>query len=440
MAKQIRYLLFISLIALAVSCKKKEPGDIGLPLLPGDDLLNAEFTDTVTLITHTVKDDSLKTDEVTPLLLGNLNDPILAVTKASVFTQLALSKANPVFGTNPVLDSAVLSVVYKSGEYYGALTPQQFKVYEVTEALYKDSIYYSNRMLQYTAELGSATITPKPNPATDSVMVDTLKYPPHLRINLSNTFFQSFLTNTTFYTGNTDFQNFFKGIYIASTSVPATGQGGILYMDLLNTYTRITLFYHNDTDTTSYHFGISNDACARFPHFEHDYSTSAEITMQLNTASTIQQDKVFVQPMAGVRTMITIPYLKDLFNAGKIVINKAELIMPVDPMSISGPDSIFSPHPKLVVTIADSILGPLIMPDFFEGATYFGGDYDAAKKEYKFNIARYIQQVLNGTKANNGLYIITNARSTTANRVQLMGGSSMLSSRMKLKITYTPLY
>lgn len=439
MTKQIRYFFFLSLIALIFSCKKKTPEDIGLPILPGEDLLNAEFTDTLTLITHTVLDDSLKTDEVTPMLLGNINDPAFGITKASVFTQLALSKTNPAFGTTPILDSAVLSVVYSSGQYYGTLSPQKFKVYELTESLYRDSSYYSNRMLQYSTELGSAYITPKPNLGTDSVLVDTLKYPPHLRITLDKTFFQNFLDNTTFYTGNDALLNFFKGIYISSSTGAPAGQGGVFYMDLTHTYSRITLFYHNSTDTTSYYFGVSKDAGARFSHFEHDYSSVSEIITQLNTANTIQEDKVFVQPMAGLRTKVTMPYLKDFFNNGKVVINKAELIMPVDPSSLVGTDSIYTPHPKMVATIADSILGPVIMPDYFEGAPYFGGEYDAVKKEYRFNIARYVQQVLNGTKENKGLYIIANARPTTANRVQLLGGSKSLPNHMRLKITYTPL-
>jgi len=205
-------------------------------------------------------------------------------------------------------------------------------------------------------------------------------------------------------------------------------------MNTTDLYSRLTLFYHNDSDTTSYSFDISKDNCARFSHFEHDYSTATEITNQLNTADDIQQDKVFVQPMAGVRTKITMPYLSDFLKTGRVAINKAELILPIETSSVS---SVFSAHPKLVVTIADSALGPVIMPDYFEGATYFGGDYDATNKVYKFNIARYVQQVLNGTKQNQGLYIITNARTTTTNRIQLFGGNQTLPNHMRLKITYT---
>ncbi|MCC6581889.1 MAG: DUF4270 family protein, partial [Phycisphaeraceae bacterium] len=239
MSRQIRYFFFLSLIALAVSCKKKAPEDIGLPLLPGDDILNASFTDTLTLVTHTVKDDSVATKNVTPMLLGNMNDPVFGVSKASIFAQLALTKTNPVFGTNPVLDSAVLSVVYSSGQYYGTLAPQKFKLYEVTDVISKDSVYYSNRKLQYTTELGSAYITPN---LTDSVNVDTLRFPPHLRFQLDKNYFQGFLNKpATFYTGNSAFQADFKGFYLASSSTSASGQGGIFYMDMVSSFTRLTL-------------------------------------------------------------------------------------------------------------------------------------------------------------------------------------------------------
>ncbi len=233
MTKQIRYFFFLCLIVLVASCRKKTPEDIGLPILPGDDLLNATFTDTLTLITHTVADDSLMTDEISTMLLGNINDPVFGVTKSSIFTQIGLSSLNPDFGTSPQLDSAVLSVVYSSGQYYGTLSPQKFKVYELAEPLYKDSSYFSNRMLQYATELGSAYVTPKPN-VGDSVLVGSTWYPSHLRIALDKTFFGNFLNNPSAYSSNTAFLNYFKGVYIASSTGAPAGQGGIFYMNPTN--------------------------------------------------------------------------------------------------------------------------------------------------------------------------------------------------------------
>lgn len=431
MRSPIRYILPVFLLILLVgACKKKTPDNIGLPFLPDSDVLGAEFTDTLELITHTVKDDSLRTDEVTTLLLGVVNDPVFGVTKSSVFSQFVLSKTNPSFGTNPVLDSAVLSLVYNNRQYYGTLEQVKFHVYEVTEAMKKESNYYSDQIVAFGTQLGSAYIKPS---VTDSVQVDTLKYPPHLRIHLDKAFFQDFISNPTFYSSNSTLQTKFKGVHVATSSGTAPGQGAILYMDMVHTYSRLTLFYHNSTDTTSYHFPISKD-CARFTHFEHDYSGATNVLSQLNSSPSSQEATVYVQAMAGVRTMVTLPGLKDMFGGKKVAINKAELVIPIDPLQVDSP---FTQVNKMVVTIADSI--PLTIPDYNEGATYFGGDYDADNKEYRLNIARYVQQVIDGKRELKPLYLFPKDRAIVAQRVVLKGGSKANSVRMKLKIAYTPL-
>ncbi|MBI3500287.1 MAG: DUF4270 domain-containing protein [Bacteroidetes bacterium] len=437
--------IFFFLLLGFISCKKKTPEDIGLPLLPSGDLLNAQFTDTATLIAHTVKDDSLNTTNLSTVLLGNMNDPVFSITKASLLSQFSLSATSPDFGTNPQLDSAVLSLVYVvSGtaiQHYGNLTAQKFDVYELSQTLSSNTDYYSNVSVQnyfYSTQIiGSAVIAPAVN--ADSVSVDTLKFPAHLRIKLSKGMFQHFLDDpsyTSAYNSNTNFQTAFKGIYLLSSTLPASNQGAILYLSPSDNFSRLTLYYHNDSaDSLYYYFGMKSE-CARFSHFEHDYSGTTDIQQQLNSSASVQEDKVFVQPMAGVRAKISMPYIMDFFRNKKVAVNKAELILPVEPSLI---DTVYPTVSKLVATIADSAKGPIIMPDYFEGATYFGGDYDATNKVYKFNIARYIQQVLNGTRKNQGLYLLANARPTTANRIVLLGGNKALANKMRLKITYTPL-
>lgn len=438
MYKHKSYLLIITALLFVgiISCKKT-PEDIGLPLLPGSDLLNAVFTDTASLITHTVRDDSVRADEASVQLLGKYFDPIFGITSASLYAELAPSKFNPVFGPNPRLDSAVLSLVYHNKTYYGTLEQQQFKVYELMEDIDYDATYYSNRILKKGIELGSAYIIPN---VSDSDSVGSIKYPPHLRITLRDDFFQKFLNNTTSYGSNSSFQSFFKGIYVESSAGVSQGQGAIFSIDLRHTYSRVSLFYHNDTTTGQiiyFNPTSSNCQCGMFSHFEHDYSVTTDVKAQLESSDLIQQDNIYVQPMAGLRTKVSMPDIKNMFSGQKVAINKAELVMYAEPASVDSP---YYAHSKLVATIADSVLGPVVMPDYYyEGESYFGGSYDATNKLYKFNIARYIQQVINGTRENQGLYIIANSRHITMNRTQLVGGSQLLPNRMRLKITYTPI-
>jgi hypothetical protein len=78
------------------------------------------------------------------------------------------------------------------------------------------------------------------------------------------------------------------------------------------------------------------------------------------------------------------------------------------------------------------------LPDANEGDSYLGGSYNSTTQEYRFNIARYIQQVLTGEKNNNGLYLLAGNGSINANRV-VLGGAGSSTLPMKLNITYTKL-
>ncbi|MBI4947636.1 MAG: DUF4270 domain-containing protein [Bacteroidetes bacterium] len=461
MSKNNRYLFLLIPIAIGImvlgSCKKKTPENIGLPYLPAGDLLNATFTDTFTLITHSCKSDSLMTNRMAPILLGTMNDPFFGITTASIFTQLEPARYNPTFGSGITLDSVVLSLPFYGNKYYGSLAAETFEVYKLTDTLNYATNYYSNKSKAYSTLLGSVYIQPN---VTDRVHIgsDTVTLPPQLRLKLDTGYFQNFFDSTQ-YTNYNTFQNFFNGLYITANSIPASGSGAILYIDLTNTlYSHLTLYFRSSIKPlpsgplgadTSFTLNVNSATCAHFSHFVHDYSATtvpstgpanANINDQLTVYSDtmIQEDQVYVQPMAGVRTKITFPSLKHFFDDGEKAINKAELILKVDPSSIAGANSIFAPHPQLVIAISDPI-GPLVMPDYYEGVSYFGGTYDATNHQYIFNIARYVQQVITGKRKNEGLYIMTTSSSTIANRVQLIGGNKLLSGHMRLKITYTPL-
>jgi hypothetical protein len=80
------------------------------------------------------------------------------------------------------------------------------------------------------------------------------------------------------------------------------------------------------------------------------------------------------------------------------------------------------------------------VPDYNEGSSYYGGAYNSTTKEYRFNIARYIQQILADKRNSNGIYLITQNGAVTASRLVLGGGDASSAFQMKLNITYTKLH
>ncbi|HKC36608.1 MAG TPA: DUF4270 family protein, partial [Chitinophagaceae bacterium] len=80
--------LFSYLIAgtlLFASCN--DPDIVGLDVQPAGDQINLTFTDTATLQTYSIREDSLRTDEVSQFLLGSYTDSVFGRTDASIYAQ-----------------------------------------------------------------------------------------------------------------------------------------------------------------------------------------------------------------------------------------------------------------------------------------------------------------------------------------------------------------
>lgn len=432
----------IFLLSFLFSCE--EPDIVGLEVQPPNDKMDVVF-DTITLVAYSVKEDSIRTDETVYNLLGSNEDPVFGKNSASFYSQFRLSSDNVNFGTNlhPDLDSIILSLAYK-GIYGDTSAQQTVKVYELAENIYKDSVYYSNREILTTGvSLASKTFVPN---LKDSVIVGGEKQAPQLRIRLSDELGQRFLdaSGSTSLSDNTNFLEFFKGIYV--TNLPAIGTGAIMYFDMLNSLSKITLYYHNDTtDSLKYNF-VSNELCARINHFNHSkYQYADSYLLSEISGDTTKGDSIlYLQSMAGLKIRIQYPYIRDLIKNGRIAINKADLIVSVDDNPVYGNLSTYSPPAQLVLIEEQNGLIRFLL-DQYEGMSYYGGAYNSSKKEYKFNIARHIQQVVDGPehngKENLGLYLVVwlADRPNKANRV-VLNGTKRHSGNLRLQITYTKLY
>lgn len=447
---------FFFILSLGVSISFtscNESSVVGLDVQPSNDLLNVGFEDTTSINTRTVKGDSLITDETLissgNVLIGKYIDPVFGTSIASIYTQLRLP-TNIVatsFGTAPVCDSIIISLIYE-GTAYGKKDKklQKLNVYQLSESMSTASTYYSNSTLsKFSTDLTAAdgyVFQPRTGSSTsDSVTVLGVKLKPQLRVPLDNAFGQLLLNNqgTGNIATNTDFQNFFKGVYITTENTSTLpGEGNILHFKFGES--KVTLYYHNSTtDSLKYDFNLGS--VARFNHFEHDYTgASSDLTTQFSTPSQTQNNTVYVQSMAGAKTKIEFPYLMNWLKNGMIGVNKAELVISVDTtVSTYMIDTFAAPAALILFGINDDGTTYAI-PDAFEGATYFGGTLNSGTVQYRFNIARYIQQVLDGDRNNNGLYILASNGAVYGNRAVISGGQSTSARPMKLNITYTKLH
>ncbi len=414
------------LATTVVNSCKKDTSAVGLGFI--GDQLQTVFTDTTTLVTHTVADDSVRTSNTSGNLLGSYQDPLFGRCEASFFTQFTLSTASPGFGANPVVNRAYLSFAYKG--YYGTFEKQTVKVYQLISDMSTDKVYYSGDSVEYyQQEIGSLTFYPQPK-YNSSIADDSLK--PQLRIPLSNAFGQQLLAGTAAdYVSHTSFVKYFKGLYVkVENPGQPSGTGCIMYFDLGDKdNSKISVTYNGNQ---TYDFPISGN-CARFSRYKHDY-TATSMAPQLASKDSLQQQEVYVQAMAGLKTKIYLPYLKHYTDSGKIAVNKAELIIRADPSKITSD----YPEPyRLFALASDSTGKELIITDYYEGDSWYGGTFDAANNQYVFNIARHVQRLLDGKQKDYGLFLVANLNAITANRVVLGGGDPSSPYKMRLKLTYT---
>jgi len=426
--KIFRYSLFATVVlAIVFSCTKK-PETIGLDLV--DDEKFQVYDTVFPVVAYSAIDDSVETDGTSVNLLGSHFTENFGLTNAGFYSHIRLVNVNPDFGESPVADSIILSLVYTG--YYGNLsTSQTVKVFRVQEDFVRDSSYYYNTELNLDEEMILGEFTFEPNPS-DSVMVDTTLYPAELRIplneNFENIIFEE--ADSSHLSSNENFLNFFKGLYVGVEDVNSAGEGAILYFDLLNERSNVTIFYN---DSMEFVFSINANS-ARIGKFQHDYSLSSDQTFKeqiINNDTTFGSEALYIQGLAGIKTIVKFPEIANWSDENGFAINEARLIIPTQPDATD-----FDPPESLILLEQTENGSIAIMNDFNLGENYFGGTYDSTHAIYEFRISLHIQSLINGNP-DYGLVIFPTSKVVRANEVKLYGFDPSQEQSMKLRIIYT---
>lgn len=426
-----KFLLIATSLLLFSFCKE--------PVMNDSDLIPTNkfgviVTDTLTLISEVVKEDPLKTDELAVNLLGNMNDPIFGKSNASIYFQLLLQTNNIDLGDiNTVqLDSAVLMLQY-AGSYGNTKVPQNLVVYELEETMFKDSDYFSDKVFQTKPNEIGRLNNFVPN-FSDSVSTRFSKYAPHLRIRLEDAWAKNVITQPGYsnLSNNELFLNFLKGLHVKAEE---NSGSGIIYLDLKGTASALMFYYKSNLRDSVLTVVINTDA-ATVNNYKHDYSGSyAESALQPNRSG---DSLVLIQSMAGLKTKISVPNIK---NLGNISISKAELVLTNFKNSIDITNQFTIPV-RLTLNAVDSLGKNAFLDDQFIGETYLGGervqenDLGKTINRYKFNTAVHFQNVVSKQKQDYGIYILTFPSNRIADRL-VAGGGNHSKHPAKLKLTYT---
>ena len=384
MLKSIFRISTIVVVVSLFSACKKDWNELGSQLIALDDMIMLSF-DTLEIKASIHKEDSLSSLNTSTSFLGSINEADFGGSDAAIYTEFRTPSSDVVFGDDAVADSMILTLKLES--YYGDTTSTlNINVQEMLEQIVTsatDSLGEDSTITFYSSQ----------NFETDNINLASLPYNAEPKTNttislaLTNDLAQSFLdANPENFVDNTAFQEFFNGLYISCEQVNTGGL--LLELDLLDTQSKITLYYHNtESDSLNYDFQINSNA-DKMTRWSHDYSST-------NIESLLLEDNIdvaYVQGGAGLRTYITLPSLESLKDSN-YVIHKAELTFPY---FFSENDSVFTIPSKLGLAAVNSEgkLEVLTEDQNIQGASYFDGNSNVLDQTYTFNIARYIHKVI----------------------------------------------
>lgn len=425
MMKVARHLfLFALLSVIVVSCTKDKK--LGKDVIDSDSYLFGSTTDTFDLVTYTIAEDSVITDNASNVVLGSYVDPKFGKVTASFYTQFRLAGFDPNFGEDAIqIDSFVLALKYAG--YYGSLTAQTFEVYEMNDSISLDSTYYSfsNVAVKSTnlVPVGKGTIVPDPlnNAIVGGDTIDA-QLRIHLDTNLARIMINEAKSGNGTFSSNEDFLAYFKGIKVVTNNGnQSVGQGAILYFDITNSASKATIYYHQSNLQKDYDLLINSNS-ADFSHVDiENAGTPVAALVQDSTLGNVEFYAQAFKHRAAVK-------IKDLDKLPKkIIIHRADLQLPVQ----------FQTGYRFKPGSSVSVATKLKSTDNAYTSLGILGDFDETAKHYKVDLRTYVQAVINNDIENNGIVISPRYFINSAERIVFNGKNTTNKKKPKLILTYT---
>ncbi len=473
--------IFTALAAIFLIAACDEPTQVGRDLIPPDDVIVTDSSDTFSVIVNLVHDDSIITSNRSTPLLGAIESPVFGNAYASLYTELG--RVNKFETGTFTYDSLMLYVAISS--FTGDTTSvQNFNVYRMTDSIRSSSItngIRSDSSITTSTLVGTISVDPK----TDSTFIlGKYRKTPHFKArlddNLGAELFQK-LTDGTIDHADSTLQANLRGLYIEP--VMNTGTRGTFTTSLAENgstiFTGLHLYYHNASDSNVFRMNfiprrgftaIKRDADGKveknsngdtlytfLPGVQNlnrmvtDY-TAAESVLQtsLGTYANTGYSSGYVQGGNGLLAQIEFPDVAATL-AGKYV-NRAQLIVEgtyTDPL-----DSLFLPTSLILgeyfdrndlgektgIIVSTTANNGIRLPDRLYDLTdravlEIDSDVTPAKYTYTFNLPLYVQNIIKG-EVPAQVYLSVPNRTSSFEQVKF-GGTNAPQNRIRLKVFYS---
>jgi hypothetical protein len=466
----------VSAVAILFSaCRKiNDATELGSGLIPPIDNINTFETFLDIESDNKLYNDTNKVYYTDLHALGYLsNDPEFGTTKGDSYFNVSYSNllVHPFYNKDSVvaIDSVVLSLAYDS--YYGDTnSTQTVRVFEVAQSsgLNDTTLFKYNQpdLLTTGGELGSKSFQIKN--LDDTILHirkrDTTKLANVLRIPLTTqlgTRFKNYDTTNTAngaYRSDSIFKTVFRGLAIKADN---TGSALAYFIPSDNAKTKLTIYFqvrkNGVIDTTSVDFMHTTGGQANIIN-----RTPAGGWNSYLANAGANDDLLYLQTTPGSYGLLRIPALDTFRNS---VIHRAEII--ATPIR-TAQDNIFTQQQALfldrVSATGDSVLSfdnDMGLSNNISNYTYDINSFGGLRKSdstFRFNISRYVQNMVTKRTTNYKLRIYTPVRTfiyspafgeinqiyvtdqPASGRVVIAGGSYVNpAKRLRLRLVYSKL-
>lgn len=387
-------LAIVATLLLFAACRKD--GGVGLSLL--NDGLQTGMVDSFTVLSEQVTEDTIKTKNPQRILIGQRNDVAFGDIQAGFCAQFVPTTNTSSITGAVSIDSSVITFPFAgyAGDTSASIT---FEVFELDTELHADSVYTNKFSPKIGAKIGGITYSNGCKPSTYISIKEptatggdsTVSRIAQVRITIDAAVARRLLLSGK-NTSATDFLAYFKGVYVRAT-VNSSNGGAIYYLSPASSLSTMTIFFHEGTNFKKYEY-LHTSTSTWVNVFKYDQSSSLA-SLQMGPRNP-QITKLYVEGMGGFKGKFTFPYIRNLLAEKKdLAINRAELILPLDPSN--NPNSGFY-APRLGLLAADSNGKNDILSDFFSSLGIFNGYYDKTKNAYVMNITQYMQDLVYSDK------------------------------------------
>lgn len=416
--------LFLFLTVFFSSCDD-EANFLGRDILPSGDDITTSYTEDTEISVNTVSSKPVVTSANPQMLLGSYEDEIFGRSRADILTNLEVIRRE--IETDFIIDSLVLSLEF-SGFLGDSLYRQNLRVYELTDSLQSDTLFYSDfpaeGMYDNTRILAEANVL-----ATDTLLHFHLSDP-----DLISRFEE---VNDSVFNSQEGFDLFFYGFYITTDSVSSPG-GAFKYLDLSSSNTKFSMYYHlvDSVDTEELQMRVG-ELTPKVNRFMHNYQPG-RVSGYINQDGT-EDSLIYLSAMGGVNTKISFPGIEEWLDKKPIAINKAELVLSAEDTVYSGLSTFNYPGSLALYSYDENDNYQFIYDyrvDNSGDRGFYDGNYDSQTNTYRFNIGVHLQSYIQGDIDDLNLILLSSQSSLTANRVVLKGPDAQ-TNKMKLQISYT---